>query len=279
MDQIHNQCVVRNGDVVELCLLDNGPVYGINFGAAAVHDILRHGGEALLGVLADVMHHVQDLHVGEVSAVRFCNIDRLADHFFGKIPGVLIVNHGTDGRAGDGCKGVDGEIDKELAPDDALDVLGDFRMEAAFLQKIADDCKVCVLLQVAADGCGTVPAVANLSAAEINGVMLAGTDDDVLLVDVLCDLAVISGAVLQRHYQRLLPEESAVGAERVLGKGGFDKNDDEVSLFPVFPGKRRTDVIIDALGTVLFKNADAVLVDGIDLRLVAVQHDDVVVSA
>ena len=225
------------------------------------------------------MHHVQDFHVGEVSAVRFCNIDRFADHLFGKIPGVLIVNHGADGRAGDGGKGVDGEIDEELAPDDALDVLGDFRMEAAFLQKIADDCKVCVLLQVAADGGGTVPAVANLSAAEINGVMLAGTDDDVLPVDVLCDLAVVSGAVLQRHHQCLLPEESAVGAERVLGKGGFDKNDDKISLFPVFPGKRRTDVIIDALGTVLFKNADAVLVDGIDLRLVAVQHDDVVVSA
>ena len=226
-----------------------------------------------------MVHHIQNLHVGEVGAVSLGDIDRLTDHFFGKIPGVLIVNHGTDGRAGDGREGVDGEIDEELAPDNTLNVLGDLGMEATLLQKITDDCKVCVLLQVAADGGSTVSAVAYLSATEIDGVMLAGTDDDVLLVDVLCDLAVVSGSVLQRHHQCLLAEESAVGAERVLGKGGFDKNDDEVSLLPVFSGKCRTDVIIDAFGTVLFKNTDAVFVDGIHLRLVAVQHDDVVVSA
>ena len=40
VDQIHDQRVVRNGNVIELCLLDNGSVDGVNFGTAAVHDVL-----------------------------------------------------------------------------------------------------------------------------------------------------------------------------------------------------------------------------------------------
>lgn len=154
-----------------------------------------------------MMHHVQHFHIREVRAIGFSHIHGFADHLFGKAPCVLIFNHIGNGRFSDGRERVDGQVDEQFAPDDALDVIGNSRLEARFAQQVGDRLKMDVFFQIAADGGHTVAAVPDLAAAQIHRVVLAGADDDVLGFDVLRNLAVVACAVLQGHHQGVFAEQ------------------------------------------------------------------------
>lgn len=207
VDQINNQAVVGHRHIVAAGLLHNGTVDGVDLCGDTAFHVLIHGGVAFAGVLADVMHHVQHLHVGEVGTICLGHIHSFADHLFGKVPCVLVFNHVGDGCFGDGCEGVDGQIYEQLAPDDALNVVRNGRLEASFGQQVSHRLQVGVFFQIAADGSHAVSTVANLAAAEVHRVVLAGTDDDVLGLDVLCNFAVVARAVLQGHYEGILAEK------------------------------------------------------------------------
>ena len=167
VDEVNDQAIVGYRHVIAASLLHDGTVDGVDFGGNAPFHILIHGRVAFSGILTDVMHHVQHFHIREVCAVCLGYIYGFTDHLFGKVPCVLIFNHIGDGRFGDGRERVDGQVDEQLAPDDALDVIGNSRLEAGFAQQVGDRLKMDVFFQIAADGGHTVAAVPDLAAAQI----------------------------------------------------------------------------------------------------------------
>ena len=68
--------------------------------------------------------------------ICFCNINCLTDHFFSKIPRIMVIDHGTNRRTCDCCESIYRQVYKKLAPYDTLNIIRNFYCKSTFLKQI-----------------------------------------------------------------------------------------------------------------------------------------------
>ena len=111
--------------------------------------------------------------------------------------------------------------------------------------------------------------------ARADAVMLARTDDDVLLWHEMGDVAVVSRAVLKRHDQSVGADESLIGFYGGIGGGGFDEYHQKIGRFGAGAGKGGLHGVV-MVRAVHFRDGDALGVDGLHLRRVGVDKKNIV---
>ena len=277
MDHVHQELVGRNLDAALPGRTDDGAADGIHLRLPALGQVRANRGDAVRHPFGGRPDLLQQVRLIRLKAQGVRDRDRFMQKLAGQREGVGILGDEAHPAIQDRRDRAEGDVDKQLVPDQLLDVLVELRPEAAPVQRVLQPRQhpAGVRRQHAQIGSARA-AVADVGHSEDRALVLGGADDDVVLIDEFPEDILVPRAVLQRQQVGVLPDQAAVPCEGRAGEQGLYEQYDQVHLAQ--PGGVR-----HGLGTIdvvlsVFLQADPLLVDRPDDLGIGIHKVDFIVQ-
>ena len=175
-------------------------------------------------------------------------------------------------------QGTGGNVGEQLVPDHLLDAVGNVSLEAALSEGISKLLQPGSFADNAAHVGHAAAAVLGNAQTGYAGVVLGGTDDDMILRDELAQQILMAAAVLQGHDVGVGSDDALVVVQGAFAEHGLDEDDDQVNRLHALGRKNRVGME-DVGGAVRFLDFQALGVHLFHQCGVYIDHGHFVVAA